>query len=116
MYTLLTRFAAKSADMWSFESDYTSEENFGGISFADARIDTRLAVFRWLDRFRRRPSTSIPVITLDDLCRGQMVSFIKLDIEGMELDALRGGHQAHCPMPAGHFLRTKQHGAPFGDP
>lgn len=74
-----------------FRSDYTSDENFGGISFADARSSTRRAVCRWLDRLRGSTVASIPVITLDNLCRGLTVSFIKLDIEGMELDALRGG-------------------------
>jgi FkbM family methyltransferase len=75
-----------------FEADYTDENNFGGVSFAAAPPDARLAVFRWLDRFRHRHATSIPVIPLDDLCRAQ-VALIKLDIEGMELDALRGAHQ-----------------------
>jgi FkbM family methyltransferase len=74
-----------------FQSDYTSDENFGGISFAGARADTRFAVRRWLDRLRTSAVSSIPVVTLDDLCRGQTASFIKLDIEGMELEALRGG-------------------------
>ena len=76
-----------------FREDYTGEDNFGGISFAAAPIDTRTALFRWLDRFRRLHATNIPAIMLDDLCRSQVVSFIKLDIEGMELDALRGAHQ-----------------------
>jgi FkbM family methyltransferase len=77
----------------AFRPDYTSDENFGGISFVHARNDTRLAPHRWLDRFRGSAATSIPVITLDSLCRGRTVSLIKLDIEGMELDALRGGHE-----------------------
>jgi FkbM family methyltransferase len=76
-----------------FLPDYTGDENFGGISFADARSDTRPAVHRWLNRLRSSTVTSIPVATLDYLCRGQTVSFIKLDIEGMELGALRGGRQ-----------------------
>jgi FkbM family methyltransferase len=76
-----------------FRPDYASEENFGGISFANAASDTRFAIFRWLDRIRGSSATSVPVITLDDLCRNQRVSFIKLDIEGMELDALRGGRE-----------------------
>jgi FkbM family methyltransferase len=81
-----------------FRPDYTSDENFGGISFADAQNDTRFALHRWLDRLRSSAATSIPVVTLDSLCRGQTVSFIKLDIEGMELDALRGGREliAQC--------------------
>jgi FkbM family methyltransferase len=76
-----------------FRPDYTSDENFGGISFADAQSDTRLALRRWLDRLRSSVATSIPVTTLDNLSRGRRVSFIKLDIEGMELDALRGGRE-----------------------
>ncbi len=76
-----------------FRPDYTNDENFGGVSFSDARSDTRLAVHRWLDRFKNSAVTSLPVITLDNLSRGQTVSFVKLDIEGMELDALRGGHE-----------------------
>jgi FkbM family methyltransferase len=76
-----------------FRPDYTSDENFGGISFADARSDRRFAVHRWLDRLRNSAVTSIPVVTLDNLCSGQTISFIKLDIEGMELDALRGGRK-----------------------
>jgi FkbM family methyltransferase len=76
-----------------FRPNYTSNENFGGVSFTDARSDTRLAVHRWLDRLKSSAVTSLPVITLDNLSRGQTVSFIKLDIEGMELDALRGGHE-----------------------
>jgi FkbM family methyltransferase len=76
-----------------FRLDYASEENFGGVSFANAATDTRLAMFRWLDRLRGSTVMSIPVVTLDDLCRSQRVSFIKLDIEGMELDALHGGRE-----------------------
>ena len=76
-----------------FRPDYAGEKNFGGVSFANAASDTRLAMFRWLDRLRSSAVTSIPVVTLDDLCRSQRVSFIKLDIEGMELDALRGGRE-----------------------
>jgi FkbM family methyltransferase len=76
-----------------FRPDYISDENFGGISFADAQSDTRPAVRRWLDRLKNSAATSIPVVTLDSLCRGQRISFIKLDIEGMELDALRGGRK-----------------------
>jgi FkbM family methyltransferase len=76
-----------------FRPNYASEENFGGISFANAASDTRPAMFRWLDRLRGSTATSIPVVTLDDLFRSKKVSFIKLDIEGMELDALRGGRE-----------------------
>ena len=76
-----------------FRPDYASEENFGGISFANAASDTRLAIFRWLDRLSGSTAASIPVVTLDDLFRNKKVSFIKLDIEGMELDALRGARE-----------------------
>jgi FkbM family methyltransferase len=81
-----------------FQPDYANDENFGGISFAGARSDTRSAVRRLVDRLRASAVSSIPVVTLDHLCRSQTVSFIKLDVEGMELDALHGSQKliARC--------------------
>jgi FkbM family methyltransferase len=90
---VVNAICGEKRDHVEFRPDYSRDENIGGISFADARSDTRPAVKRWLDRLRTSAITSIPVVPLDNLCRGQMTSFIKLDIEGMELDALRGGRK-----------------------
>lgn len=82
----------------AFRPDYAKEHNFGAVSFAGLPSDTRRGLFRWLHRFRRSTTLNIPVITLDELCGKAAVSLIKIDIEGMELDALRGAQEviARC--------------------
>lgn len=43
--------------------------------------------------FDRKEGTEVPVVTLDDFCREHAVlrvNFIKVDVEGMELEVLRG--------------------------
>ena len=45
-------------------------------------------------------SSSVSVVSLDDVLDGQRVSFIKMDIEGAELEALKGAKEsiiAHRP-------------------
>jgi FkbM family methyltransferase len=36
------------------------------------------------------PATGVPVVTLDDVCAGQRVSLIKIDVEGHEAAVVRG--------------------------
>jgi len=73
--------------------DYTKEENFGAISFFDTRNGISQALARWLDRLRGCSAITIPAIRLDDLCTNASIALIKFDIEGMELDALRGARK-----------------------
>ena len=72
--------------------NYDDEQNVGGISFSALKHSGWRRLLRWLPGFNDPRIADIPVIALDDLSLTETVSFIKLDIEGMELDALRGAH------------------------
>ena len=41
-------------------------------------------------------SVRIPVDTIDDLCSAEKVTYIKMDIEGSEMQALRGAKNVIC--------------------
>jgi FkbM family methyltransferase len=73
-----------------FRIDYRKEQNLGAISFARGRGNRWRGLFYWLNRLRGLNTVNVPIITLDELCRDELVALIKIDIEGMELDALRG--------------------------
>ncbi len=57
--------------------DYQKENNFGGIS---------------LGRYSKNQGEEVPVVTVDSLGLS-VVHFIKIDIEGMECEALNGSEQ-----------------------
>ena len=81
-----------------FQYDYTKEDNYGAISFARSRGNAWRKLFRWLTRGKGPISVKVPTITLNELCGDEAVSLIKIDIEGMELDALLGADEllARC--------------------
>jgi FkbM family methyltransferase len=51
---------------------------------------TRLQNFGGLSLARDGEGESVPVVRLDDLVQGRTVSLIKIDVEGMETEVLRG--------------------------
>lgn len=69
--------------------DYRKADNFGGVSFAERDRSWPARIASLFHR-RRRGGPLIPMITLDDLTLDMPVSLLKIDIEGMELDALLG--------------------------
>jgi FkbM family methyltransferase len=81
--------AAESGSV-EFRPNYNKEQNLGAISFAGTLGNGQRKLSRWLRRLIRPYSVNIPLITLDELCSDEPVALIKIDIEGMELDALRG--------------------------
>ena len=64
------------------EIDYTEDLNYGGVLLA--------SVFNTKDSAGRASSRPIPTITIDDLNLAKP-SFIKIDVEGMEVMTLAGG-------------------------
>jgi FkbM family methyltransferase len=73
-----------------FRLNYKNEQNLGAMSFVRTRRKRWSYIFHWLNRLRDPTILNVPIITLDELCRDEPVALIKIDIEGMELDALRG--------------------------
>ena len=78
----------------SFECqlERAEERNVGGLSFAGRRTNLWQKLMRTLRGNGGAGIDEVPATTLDDLCGTRPISFIKLDIEGMELAALRGAH------------------------
>lgn len=72
--------------------NYNDEQNVGGISFSEVKARGWRKLLRWLPGFNDPRVVDVPVIALDDLSLTETVSLVKIDIEGMELDALRGAH------------------------
>jgi FkbM family methyltransferase len=70
--------------------DYRQHENFGGISFAALGQGPLAKILRRIRTGGRSPEPRVPIVTLDGLVGSDPVSLVKLDIEGMELAALRG--------------------------
>ena len=56
----------------------------GGSRIAQEKADT------WLGRGNVQSYVTVPIVTLDDTITNETVGFIKMDIEGAELDALHG--------------------------
>ena len=84
---------AVCADMdGSFESEpqCAAERNVGGHSFSGRRINLWHKLVRRLRFDAAGGIGEVPAVTLDELCAARPISFIKLDIEGMELEALHG--------------------------
>jgi len=73
----------------SVRINYMHEDNIGAISFADAGRRGWLAGL--LDRIWTSRTAHVPAVKLDDICAKHDVSLVKIDVEGMELDVLRGG-------------------------
>ncbi len=75
--------AAKSGTMIVPEVDLQQPANFGGLSLVDG------------DRWDQPPSTrkvEISAVAIDDF-RFQRLDFIKIDVQGMELDVLKGAKE-----------------------
>ena len=69
--------------------DYSRNWNFGGLGLIDEGPHPQFAPGS-AERAAADRGETVPVITLDGLGL-KRVDFIKLDVEGMELDVLRGG-------------------------
>jgi FkbM family methyltransferase len=65
--------------------DYSLANNIGGFSL-DANLRSKLKV----DRFLNQSTNSVEVICLDNLNFNTKVSLIKIDVEGFELNVLKG--------------------------
>jgi len=63
------------------ELDFDLSTNFGGVSLLQDCVGQPDA-----------QHAAVPVVRLDDLLRGEVVSFIKIDVEGYERKVLRGAH------------------------
>jgi FkbM family methyltransferase len=84
--------------------DYSREENLGAICFAYAGSGLWRSFTSLIDRVRCRRGVRVRVIRLDDICPKAAVALIKIDVEGMELDALRGaGETLRRNLPAVYF-------------
>jgi FkbM family methyltransferase len=68
--------------------DYAKPWNFGGMGLATESPDPQFA-HGTPERAAAERNETVPVITLDSL-KLERVDFIKLDVEGMEEDVLRG--------------------------
>jgi FkbM family methyltransferase len=91
-----------------FYMDYMKENNFGAVSFTAKK--KHFLELLWLRRNRFRYATRVPVIPLDELFDGKPVSLIKIDVEGMELDVLRGARNLLASTrPAVFFEQTTAH-------
>ena len=77
--------AAGTIDMPTI--DYAKAENIGAFSL-DENLQKLRGLEAGLDRSRTEPIT---VVTLDDLEISGSVRAIKIDVEGMEIDVIRGG-------------------------
>ena len=86
------RFAPTTSGRRECHLNYDDEQNVGGISFSAVKHSGWRRLLRWLPGFNDPRIVDIPVIALDDLSLTETVSLMKLDVEGMELDALRGAH------------------------
>ena len=87
---VINAICADAHGVFDFRFDYTQERNYGAVSFARRPTDTWRRPFRWFQWRRGSNGVQVPITTLNELCRDEMVAVIKIDIEGMELDALRG--------------------------
>jgi FkbM family methyltransferase len=68
-----------------FEPDYSQPANFSGVSFADEGPG---------DVQYSQKKISAPVLTLDSVLQNQRLDFLKIDVEGMELEVLQGAQEA----------------------
>jgi FkbM family methyltransferase len=90
---VVNAISAERCGTFAFRGDYAGEQNVGAISFAPKRTGLWRRLSDWLGGFQGRAGSDIPVVTLDSLCANEPIAFIKLDIEGMELDAMRGARE-----------------------
>lgn len=75
---------AKSGSIWLADNvDYPREANFGGVPLA--------AIARQPDD--ERPRYRLPLVRLDDFYDQPRLDFLKIDVEGMEADVLRGAER-----------------------
>ncbi len=81
VYTHHMALGAKSGSLWLADDvDYSRAANFGGVRLA--------AVSRRADD--ERPRYRLPMVRLDDFYDQPRLDFLKIDVEGMEADVLRG--------------------------
>ena len=82
---------AEAGALWLADIDYSRQGNFGGVSLA--------AVAR--PEGDPRPKYRVAVVRLDDFYDQPRLDLIKIDVEGMEADVLRGAGgliQRHKPV------------------
>jgi FkbM family methyltransferase len=65
--------------------DYERADNIGSFS-----LDRDIRKLNGSDRFIKKTSQNVPMITLDSLRLSSLVSLIKIDVEGFELSVLKG--------------------------
>ena len=102
VYTHHMALGAKRGSIWLADNlDYSREANFGGVPLA--------AIDRQADD--ERPRYRLPMMRLDDFYDQARLDFLKLDVEGMEAEVLRGAEDVirrHRPIIyAEHHGREK---------
>jgi FkbM family methyltransferase len=77
--------AAQPGSLWFPELDYTREANFGAFKLDDARAVRGKTV--------QPIGQQVPILTLDDAYDLPTLRLLKIDVEGMELDVLKGAEK-----------------------
>ena len=91
VYTYHLGVGAEDGTLWLGDIDYSSDGNFGGVSLDAVACPESDA----------RPKYRVCVVRLDDFYDQPRLDFMKIDVEGMEADVLRGAGgliQRHKPV------------------
>lgn len=80
---------AEAGSLWFPELDYTREANVGAFSLENARgIEQEM-----VKSTGQRIGQQVPIVTLDETYDLPALRLLKIDVEGMELDVLRGAEK-----------------------
>jgi FkbM family methyltransferase len=81
--------AAEPGSLWFPELDYNVETNFGAFGVGDVR-----GIQQSIDQgSRQRVGQQVPIVTLDDVYDLPALRLLKIDVEGGEIDVLKGAEK-----------------------